>query len=100
MKGMIKSSLLSKDESLTPNIDKVMPVWMFIRRVKTKNGKNELLILVLDFILSPRKAFLIKTNQPNGLEAGTFGASTPIKTRLQVAKNKFRLDYSTAYFPI
>ena len=34
LEGMVDSSLLSKDESLTPNIDKVIGVWNFRRRAQ------------------------------------------------------------------
>ena len=41
LKGMGESFLLSKDEPLTPNIDKVMRVWIFRRKTQnTKIGKN------------------------------------------------------------
>ena len=41
LKDMVKSSLLSKDELLTPNIDKVMGVWKFRRKAQnTKIGKH------------------------------------------------------------
>ena len=41
LKGVAERCLLSKDEPLTPNIDKVVAVWCFRRRVlKTKIGKT------------------------------------------------------------
>ena len=40
LKGMVESSLLWRDEPLTPNIDKVMTVWTFRRRAQNaKIGK-------------------------------------------------------------
>ena len=40
LKDMVKSSQLSKDEPLTPNVNKVMGVWFFRRRAQnTKIGK-------------------------------------------------------------
>ena len=40
LKSMVQSSLLSKDETQTPNIDKVMAIWILRRRaLKTKIGK-------------------------------------------------------------
>ena len=41
LKGMVGSSLLSEDEPLTPNIDKVMGFRIFRRRAQnTKIGKH------------------------------------------------------------
>ena len=58
LKGMIEKSLLFEDEPLTPNIDKVMPVWIFRRRAQnTKIGENTQKLdfsdLVFSFLLGP-----------------------------------------------
>ena len=66
LKGMVESSLLFKDEPLTPNIDKVMPVWTFRRRAQNMNigknwQKNDFSDLVFIFFLGPQKRRIIET---------------------------------------
>ena len=40
LKGMGESFLLSKDEPLTPNIDRVMALWIFERSAQKAKGEN------------------------------------------------------------
>ena len=42
LKGMGEAFLLSKDEPLTPNIDGVMALWIFRRRVQTAKNRQKL----------------------------------------------------------
>ena len=63
LKDMIESSLLPKDEPLSPNIDKVVRVWIFRRRAQnTKIGKKmDFSILVFIFCWKWEGGNLFKT---------------------------------------
>ena len=59
---MVESSLLSKDEPLTPNIDKVMGVSKFTRRAQnTTSAKIGLLDLGFYFFLGPGESKSVQT---------------------------------------
>ena len=56
LKGMAESSLLSKDQPLTPNIDKVIGAWIFKRRAQNTNWQIlDFSILVLIFFSQKRE---------------------------------------------
>ena len=63
-KDMGESFLLSKDEPLTPNIDGVMPLWIFRTRAQNtkigqKSAKMDLSVLVFIFSPRPPRPFLL-----------------------------------------
>ena len=70
LKDMLKNSLLFKDESLTPNIDKDMPVQSFRRRAQKtrKSAKNELFNFGISFYSTHEKG------NPFKLFNGHFGS--------------------------
>ena len=90
---MVESSLLSKDEPLTPNIDKVMGVWILDGGLKTqtsaKIGENwTSKFHAWSLFSANERAFLVKPSQPNGLEADAIGKTILIKIRSRVAETK------------
>ena len=54
LKGMGESFLLSKDESLTLDIDGVMALWMSKRGAQTTENRRKLDLSILVFTFCPR----------------------------------------------
>ena len=71
-KGVVESSLFFKDEPLTPNIDKVMPVWTFRRKAQnTKIGKFGFLISGFYFFSAYERRNSLKKNLLDSFEAAS-----------------------------